>query len=200
MATGLTTLPIVLVSASSLDAESTAPTPLMLPTEVTGWTSREAPPFDWNPRVSTPGVESLTATFSKEARAVTVFVGQSSSRREKLSGAALDLAGSLDWLPALEERMVACDAQRCLLITHRKLLRREGKQVRHLYVAYVTGAGVVATPLAFRLGRAWAALTGRGDWGTVVALASDAPEGLESTEVAALVRALSASSFNASRR
>jgi exosortase len=204
MATGLTTLPIVLVSASSLDAESTAPAPLVLPTEAAGWASRETAPIDWHPRVSTPGVESLTATFSKEARAVMVFVAQSSSTREKLSGAALDLAGSLDWLPAVEERMVACDAQRCLQIEHRELLKREVKQVRHLYVAYVTGAGIVATPLAFRLGRAWALLTGRGDSGRVVALASDAPEGLESTEVAALVSALSAraapGSLNASRR
>jgi exosortase len=190
IATGLATLPIVLVSALSMEAAPTVHAPLVVPANISGWASEDEVPIDWTPHVSTAGVETLTATFRKDARAAALFIAQSNSRREKLSGAALDLAGSTEWLPALEERMVVCDGQRCLPVTHLKLLRRGSKRVRHLYAAYATGAGVVAAPLAFRLRRAWAILTTRGEWGRVIALASDAPHGLASAEVAALISAL----------
>jgi hypothetical protein len=181
-----TALPMLLVSALG-PATLPGAAALEAPDRVLEWT-RQDRPIDWHPRALTPGVESFVATFSLDGgnRSAALFVAEARSARDKVSGGALELVGTREWLPALEERVEVCAAARCVEVTHLKLL--QGKQgVRHLYVAYIIGSKVVATPLEFRIGRAWSALRGRRDPARVVAVAADGRPGLTEADVAAFV-------------
>lgn len=163
-----------------------------LPATASGWTrqSVEAVAADWRPKARMATVRVSRAGYARGGRRIAVFAAQATSRRDKLSGGAVDLAGDESWMPAVQRRLSVCADDRCLEVRYAKLLFRESRRVRHIYAVNVLGEDVIASAFSFRLRRAWAALKGAPGRARLIAIATEEPGGLAPEEVIRLLRAL----------
>lgn len=160
-----------------------------LPTTLSNWTKQDAA-SDWQPRVHSRAVSTSLATYTKGEQGIAVFVAQASSRRQKVSGGAIDLAGDARWMPGHQRELSVCIGRRCYAGQHFTLLLRDSDRLRHIYAFYVVGTDTTASLLGFRLRRAWARLTGEAAPARLIAIATEKADGLGPAEVGSAVDAL----------
>ena len=193
---GSVVLAVALISSAPLiwRAPSTVPAGnaagALLPSTVSGWTRRETAP-DWQPRARMKTVDTALATYGRADQRISIFMAQATSRRDKVGGGAIDLAGDEMWMPALRQLLSACAGTRCHDVRYSKLLLRGSDRVRHVYTVYAIGGDTMVSPLGLRLRRAWASLEGAPTPARLVAIATEETGGLASTEIAAVIEALS---------
>jgi len=158
------------------------------PENLAGWTRGTAEP-GWSP-VAMDEVSRVRATYDRGGNTITVFVAETTSRRSKVSGGAVDLIGDQDWMTASTNIVEACAADRCLRVRHLELFLKKTKSVRHVYATYAVGERLTLSVGMLRLLRAWALVRGDPSPARLVAVATDQPEGLSPPDIASVLHGL----------
>ena len=168
-----------------------APMAASIPGSVMDWT-RQGAVSDWRPQAAASSVDSFVATFARHPEQASVFVAQATTRRAKVSGSSINLVGGQGWMPADQETMTACADTGCVDVRRSKYLLRDSERVRHVYAVQVSGDSIIASPLAFRMHRAWSTVVGARGAARFVAVATESPRGLPAADIAAFVQAFAA--------
>jgi exosortase len=160
----------------------------MLPETLSGW-SRHKSGTDWQPRVLMKTVDTALTTYELGQRRVSIFIAQTTSRRDKVSGGAIDLVGDEMWMPALRQRLAVCASARCYEVQHSKHLLRNSDRIRQVYTAYAIGNEITDSPFELRIKRAWATLRGAKLPAKLIAIASEDAGGITPAEIATFIQA-----------
>lgn len=167
-------------------AEATASA--LLPANLAGW-QRYPHDTDWAPTAH-GAASSTLASYSGPLGVIDVFLATATGRRDKVTGGSINLTGDGAWIPATNQALKACTDNECFHVRHTKVLLRESKRVRHLYVALALGVDVVPSPAELRLGRAWSQVRGNQLPARLLAVSSEAPAGLPPSDVVAVLKAV----------
>lgn len=158
----------------------------LLPASLSGWTRQDDVAGDWQPRAHSSNVSNALATYTKDRQRIAIFVAQAASRREKVSGGAVEIVGDTAWMPSQQRQLSACGRERCHAGWRLTLLLRDSDRVRHIYAVYAIGSDTTASALEFRFRRAWASLTGAPARARLIAISTERAQGLEPAEIGAL--------------
>jgi exosortase/archaeosortase family protein len=180
--------PLIASNPSSSPADNVAI--IQLPASLSGWTRQDAT-SEWQPRYRTAAAHSFLSDYTLSDRRITVFIAQPKSGRDKVSGGSMDLIGNpAQWMPSITDRISLCADSRCIDVRYVKQLRRDSDRVRHVYNVFATGADLTSSVLQFRFRRARAQLTGEPSRAMLIAIATEHAGGLEKSEIAAIISAL----------
>ena len=94
-------------------------------------------------------------------------------------------------MPSVRKTMTACAETGCVDVRREKYLLKNTDRMRYVYIAYVSSGSLFASPLAFRMHRAWSTVVGASGPAKLVAVATESPTGLPSADIVALVRSFS---------
>jgi exosortase len=161
-----------------------------LPAALSDWTRLDGDP-DWHPRSRIESVEVSIADYARGDQRIAVFVARATSRRDKISGGAINLVGDDVWLPAFRRPLAVCADDRCHDVQHTKILLQDSDRVRHVYRVLELAGDTMSRPLELRLRRAWATLKGARPAARLIAIASEDADGLAPADIAALIDTLS---------
>jgi len=183
---------IAAISPSLVDkaspASATPASGQLLPDRLLGW-RRLNTATDWSPTAHST-LASEVASYDRPGNPVAVFTVVSDSRRGEVSGGSVDLIGDSAWRLALQQHTKACADGSCQTVQHVKLLLRNSDRVRHVYTTHALGNDLIAAPVELRLRRAWATLRGASSPARLLAVATDASQGLNSAELAQILKVL----------
>jgi exosortase len=159
----------------------------LLPEHFGGWT-RNVGPTVWSPAPRSPMPYAL-ARYVRGDRQIEVFVAAANQRRQKVTGYAIDLVGSGNWLEVKHARLSDCSTRSCREVNVLGLDRQFSDDVREIYYVYTLGGRIVGSALELQLRYAWNDLVGAPHRARIIALATD-DKGLSTDDVAEAINAL----------
>lgn len=180
--------PLMLADSRAESAGNTGG--VALPLTVAGWTrdTSQADTGGWQPRRLTDSRAIAPIRYRKGAQVIDILVVEASSRRTRVSGGAIDLAGAQDWMPGQRAVGTYCASDgNCIKAAHTRLLLRDSKSVRHIYTLYAAGDVTTASAAAFRFRRALAEVRSSASLPRLIAIASDGASGPDNEDIAALL-------------
>ena len=161
----------------------------LLPAKLAGWIKQDIA-ANWHPKVRSNRSATSLSSYKRGKQQIAVFLAQPASRRGKISGGAIDLAGDAVWLPSAEYQVAACAQESCHTVRHIQLLHRDDDRVRHIYTVYTIGTDTTVSSFDFRVRRAWSEFTGAQSQVRLIAIATDVAGGLEAGDISAIIDAL----------
>jgi exosortase len=159
----------------------------LLPERFGGWT-RSVAPTVWSPAPRSPMRYAL-ARYVRGDRQIEVFVAAANQRRQKVTGYAIDLVGSRNWLEGKHARLTDCSTRSCREVSVLELDRQSSDDVREIYYVYTLDGQIVGSALELQLRCAWNDLVGAPRRARIIALATD-DKGLSTDDVAEAINAL----------